>query len=50
VKGHIVKLQYSPYDPLTLTVQWFYAWLINPVPAGSDSAMNRVQVDATWKF
>jgi hypothetical protein len=50
VKGHIVRLAYSPYDPLTLAVQWFYTWLIEPVPAGSDSAMNRIQVDASWKF
>ncbi len=50
VKGHIVKLSYSPYDPLTLTTYWYYTGLINPVPTGSDSAMNRIQVDAVWKF
>lgn len=50
VKGNIVRLAYSPYDSLTLSATWFYTELINPVPAGSDSEMNRVQVDASWKF
>jgi hypothetical protein len=50
VKGHIVKFSYSPYDSLTLSVKWFGTELINPVPAGADSLMNRVQVDAFWKF
>jgi len=50
VKGHIVRVAYSPYDSLTLSATWFATELINPVPAGSDSEMNRVQVDAAWKF
>lgn len=50
VKGHIVKLAYSPYDCLTLSAKWFRTELINPSPAGSDSMMNRIQVDALLKF
>jgi hypothetical protein len=50
VKGHMVRLTYSPYDPLTFTFSWYCTQLIDPVPAGSDSDMNRVQADATWKF
>jgi len=50
VKGHIVKLAYSPYDSITLSAKWFRTELLNPSPAGSDSLMNRVQVDALWKF
>jgi len=50
VKGHMVRLNYSPYDSLTLTVSYYCTELIDPVPAGSDSDMNRVQLDATWRF
>lgn len=50
VKGHIVKLAYSPYDSITLSAKWFRTELLNASPAGSDSLMNRVQVDALWKF
>lgn len=50
VKGNIVKLAYSPYDFLTLSAKWFYTWLIVQYPNGSDSSMNRFQVDATIKF
>jgi hypothetical protein len=49
-KGHIVKVAYSPYDSLTLSVKWFRTELINAVPAGSESMMNRLQVDAVLKF
>ncbi len=50
VKGHIVKLAYSPFDSVTLSAKWFRTELLNASPAGSDSMMNRVQVDALWKF
>jgi hypothetical protein len=50
VKGHIVKLAYSPSDSLTLSGKWFLTDLINPLPAGSESMMSRLQVDAVWKF
>jgi hypothetical protein len=49
-KGHMVKVAYSPYDFLTLSVKWFYTSLIEPVPAGSRSTINRLQVDASFKF
>ncbi len=55
VRGHIVKLSYSPYDFLTLSAKWFYTDLIDEsmmgatVPAGS-TTMSRVQVDAVLKF
>jgi hypothetical protein len=50
VKGHIVRFAYSPSDSFTLSVKWFLTQLINQFPAGSDSEMNRLQVDAMWKF
>jgi hypothetical protein len=55
VRGHVVKVSYSPYDFLTLNAKWFYTELIDEsvlgatAPAGSTS-MNRVQIDATLKF
>ena len=50
VKGHIVRFAYSPADSVTLSVKWFRTDLIVPVPATSRSMMDRVQVDAQWKF
>lgn len=50
VKGHIVRLAYSPADALTLSVKWFLSELINPFPSTSVSDMRRLQVDATLKF
>ena len=50
VKGNIVKLAYAPYDFLTVSAKWFSTWLIDQYPNGSDSFMNRIQVDATIKF
>jgi hypothetical protein len=50
VKGHIVRFAYSPFDALTLSVKCFLTSLITPYPGGSESGMNRVQVDAVWKF
>jgi len=50
VKGHIVRVAYSPYDSILLSGKVFFTELINPFPAGSQSAMTRLQVDATWKF
>jgi hypothetical protein len=50
VKGHILRLQYSPTDSLTLTAKWFLTSLINEYPSGSKSDMSRLQVDASLKF
>jgi len=55
IRGHIVKLSYSPYDFLTLSGKWFLTDLIDEsvlgptAPAGS-TRMNRLQIDATLKF
>jgi hypothetical protein len=50
VKGHILRLQYSPTDSLTLAAKWFMTDLIQSFPSGSNSGMNRVQIDASLKF
>lgn len=50
VRGHIFKAQWSPYDAVTLTVQYFLTELIDPSPAGSKSGAGRLQVDTTLKF
>jgi hypothetical protein len=55
VRGHVVKLTYSPYDVLTLSAKWIYPELIDELvlgaaaPEGSTS-IHRVQVDAVLKF
>lgn len=50
VRGHVVKTGYSPYDFLTFNVTWFNADLIEESAGGTDSNMNRLQVDAVIKF
>lgn len=50
LRGHVIRATYSPYDSLTLALTYYLADLINESPAGSDSGMSRLQVDATWKF
>jgi hypothetical protein len=50
LRGHVMKASYSPFDSMTVSVTWFLAELINKSPLTSDSAMNRLQVDASWKF
>jgi hypothetical protein len=49
-RGHIFKGQWSPYDALTLTVQYFLTELIDENPKDSKSGAGRLQVDATLKF
>ncbi len=50
VRGHVLKLDYSPYDSLTFSVTYFLTELIHPNPVSSASGASRVQVDAMWKF
>ena len=50
IRGHAVKLSYSPYDFFTLGVTCFVTDLIHPRPAGSASGMTRIQVDGVLKF
>jgi hypothetical protein len=50
VKGHIARISYSPYDSILLTGKVLFTDLINPFPAGSESSMVRLQMDANWKF
>lgn len=49
-RGHVIRGSYSPYDTVTLTVSFFNIWAINENPAGTGSTINRLQVDAQWKF
>jgi len=50
LRGHVIKLSYSPYDSFTLTTACFLTELITESPGGSGSGMTRLQVDANWKF
>jgi hypothetical protein len=47
VKGHVMRLAYSPYDSLTLTAK---AVLMERIDIPDDSEMTRLQLDAQWKF
>lgn len=59
VRGHILRVGYSPYDSLTFQITAFLTSLIEKTapgtPAGSptdggNSNFTRLQVDAVWKF
>jgi hypothetical protein len=50
VKGHVVKLQYSPFDVLTLAVTGFFTEAVNPRAGVDNSSITRVQADASLKF
>ena len=50
VRGHIGKFSYSPFDALTLSATYFRTWLIDEFPAGENTSMHRLQVDALLKF
>ncbi|WCJ59937.1 putative porin [Fontisphaera persica] len=53
VRGHIVRLQYSPFDSTTIAVSYFLCDLINSYAAPgarASSEAGRLQVDVSWKF
>lgn len=50
LRGHWVRLGWSPYDFLIFNVTWINAELIEEYLPDTPSRINRVQVDAVWKF
>ena len=50
IRGHWLRFGYSPYDSLTLNVTWINLDLIEEYLPGTESSMNRLQIDAVWKF
>lgn len=50
LRGHWLRLAYSPYNSFTLGVACFITELIQPNPAGTASGMTRLQVDGVWRF
>lgn len=50
IKGHLVKLNYSPADSLTLALTGYFNDLIDPSPAGSKSGGMFLAADLLWKF
>ena len=50
LEGHIFRLNYSPFDSLTIGVTYFLAEVIAGVPEDYDEKVGRLQVDAVWKF
>jgi hypothetical protein len=50
VRGHHVKAVYALFDAMTLGITYGRTHLIDEFPAGSNSDMSRLIVDAIWKF
>jgi hypothetical protein len=55
VRGHIIRVSYSPFDALTFQVSAYLTSLIQAPPqitppVDRDSNMARIQFDAIWKF
>ena len=50
IKGHVLRMSYSPTDSVTLAAKCFLTELINPFPGGTPNRATRLQVDAMWKF
>ncbi len=50
LKGHEIKIQYSPYDALTLAATGYLLEAINPSPGNEGSDIIRLQLDAVLKF
>lgn len=50
VKGHLLKLDYSLTDALTLTFTGYFNNLIDPSPDGSQSGGTHLMADLMWKF
>jgi len=50
VRGHIIRANYTPWNPLTIGLTAFLTELIDVPPPNVDSSMTRIQVDMIWKF
>lgn len=50
IRGHEVKLQYSPYDALTLGATGYFLEAVEPTPGAGGSDIIRLQLDAVLKF
>ena len=50
IKGHEIKLQYSPFDALTLAATGYLLESVNPAPGTQGSDIVRLQLDAVLKF
>ncbi|HAV61391.1 MAG TPA: hypothetical protein DCY13_03395 [Verrucomicrobiales bacterium] len=50
IKGHEVKVQYSPFDAITFGLAGYFLEAVNPTPGPGGSDIVRVQADAQLKF
>lgn len=50
LRGHWVRLAWSPYDSLVFNLTWINAELIEAYLPDTPSRINRILVDAIWKF
>lgn len=50
IRGHIVRASFSPADAWALNVTWYRTETITEAAGAPSAHMNRLQVDALWKF
>ncbi len=50
IRGHYMRAAYSPYDSLTLSVNYYLFNLIDKPVGALSSTAGRIQVDAAFKF
>lgn len=50
LRGHYMRAAYSPYDSLTLSVNYYLFGLIDKPAGASSSTAGRIQIDAAFKF
>jgi hypothetical protein len=50
LRGHYMRAAYSPFDSLTLSVNYYLFGLIDKPTGASSSVAGRIQVDAAFKF
>lgn len=50
IRGHWMRFGYSPYDSLVFNVTWIHLENIEEYAAQTDSGIDRLQIDAIFKF
>lgn len=50
LRGHYMRAAYSPFDSLTLSVNYYLFSLIDKPAGALSSQAGRIQIDAAWKF
>ncbi len=50
IRGHWIRAAYSPYDSLLFGLTWYHLDLVEEYQPGTPSGIDRIQVDAVWRF